>query len=284
MKHCTLIVKTIIMKNWLNHFLNKKSDFTENESLKSHNDQYFFLLGEVKKLSNYIVVENIKYYFEYKKAYLTKLLVVTLFKVAVFVGIIVGGLFTLNYFGIVNVSKAIPKPEQKITIYLPDYDTINQQKLAKTFNVVIFFPPNPKKDWLLYKKAVHNIETHGTSDAQSYVTRNASGEYWGRYQLGSGARKIIKMEKYTWKEFSTNPDLQEAAFLYWVRALKVLMQPEINRYSGTFISGVQMTESGIISMAHNAGDGAARSYLNSGRIPDQVLKFAKLGGYKLNTE
>ena len=272
------------MKKWLNHFLNKKSDFTENEKLKSHNDQYFFLLGEVKKLSNYIVVENIKYYFEYKKAYLAKLLVVTLFKVSLFVGIIIGGLFTLDYFHIVDVSKATPKPEQKITIYLPDYDTVNQQKLAKTFNVVIFFPPNPKKDWLLYKKAVHNIETHGTSDAQSYVIQSASGAYWGRYQLGADARRLIKMEKYTWKEFSSNPDLQEAAFLQWVRLLKVLMQPEINRYGGTFISGVQMTESGIISMAHNVGDGAARGYLNSGRIPDQVLKFAKLGGYKLNTE
>jgi hypothetical protein len=274
----------MFFKKYLNKFLNKKSDFTEDEKLKTLNDQFYFILGEERKLLNFLIKENIKYYFTHKKIYLTKLLFVNTIRVGAIAGIIFGIFFTLNYFNILDISKSKPKIADKITIYLPDYDTVNQKKLEKDFNVVIIFLPDSRKDWKLYKKAVHNIETHGTTDAQSYLTQSPDKLYWGRYQLGAAARKISKAGQYTWSEFSSNPDAQEAAFLEWAKFLKKSMQPEINRYSGQFISGVQMTESGIISIAHNAGDGAAKLYLRNGKIPDNVIKFAKLGGYNLNLE
>ena len=274
------------MKKWLNHFLNKKSEFTNDEKLKSSNDQYFFLLGEVKKLSNHIVVENIKYYFEYKKAYLVRLLAVLVVKLAIFVGIIVGGLFSLDYFGVVNISKAIPKAEKRLTVYLPDNDTSNITKIRKTFDVIIFYPPDPKKGWKMFKQSLHNIETKGTSNAASYSQQN--GQYWGKYQLGTDARKLVGLEKMSWKEFSTNPDLQEGAILTWMRLMRTIMKPDIDRYNGRYMRGFQITESGIIAMAHNCGEGGARVFLssNGNSLPEygNPVLFGKLGGYNLNLE
>ena len=272
-----------MLKKYINKFLNKKSDFTYDDKLRSLNDQFYYLMGEERKLLNHIIKENIKYYFTYKKVYLTKLLTLNLIRLSAIAGIIYGIVFSLNYFNIMNISKAVPKVADKITIYLPDYDTINQKKLDKTFNVVIFFLPDPKKDWKLFKYGVHNIETHGLTNEQSYLARGGpNGEYWGKYQLGPFARKAIGLDKITWEQFSKNPDMQEAAFYDWCKFLKKYMQPEINKYSGKFINGIQMTESGIIMIAHNSS--GAKSHLQSGNIPEPVRKFAKLGGYNLNLE
>jgi len=264
------------MKKFLNRFLNKKSNFTEDDKLKTMNEQFYFLLNEEKKLLNHIIKENISYFFKYKKVYLMKLLLVVMAYLSMTCGIIFAVLFGLDYFNIISVSKATPKVEPKITIYLPDTDTINIRKLSKQFNVDIFFPPDPKKDWKLYKNAISHIESRG-----SYKVR--SGQYWGKYQLGEQARALSGLGKMTFDEFASNPELQEGAFLAWIR----FIQEEANkmklyRYYGRFMDGVQITESGVISLCHNAGVGAAQQYLaRGGGNPPGGLKFLKLGGYDL---
>jgi len=270
------------MKKFLNKFLNNKSDFTNDEKLKSLNEQYFFLLGEAKKLLNHVIEENIRYYIKYKKMYLIKLLAVILTYACLGVGIVFGGLYLFN----LTITKVIPKKAYVLTVYLPDTDTIAQQecdRLKIRYNII--FLPNPKKDWMLYKEAFHNIETKGTSDAQSYLMQSSSGAYWGRYQLGHQALVSVGLGAITWKEFSTNPDMQEGAFLSWMRERKISMQPEIDKYCGTYMRGIEITESGIISMAHNVGDGDAKAFFNSGGrvLPTagNYLPFLKLGGYNL---
>jgi hypothetical protein len=161
-------------------------------------------------------------------------------------------------------------------------------KLSKEFNVVIFFPPDPKKDWKLYKQKIHNIESTGSDSASYYAIstmKDDAGrviEYWGRYQLGPLARKIAGLGNITFDRFASNPEMQEGAFLEWIKFIKILMQPEVIKYSGKFYDGVQITESGIISMTHNAGDAATRAYLSRGSNPPGGVKFLKIGGYNLN--
>jgi hypothetical protein len=278
------------MKKFITRFLNKKTDFAKDEELSSLNDQFFYYLSEVERILNFIIRKNINYFFKHKKLYLSKLLIIGILYLGLFGGIITGGLFVLDYFNIIHISKAIPKIEEKITIYLPDTDVANIAKLCKQFNVVIFFIPDPKKDWKMYKQSIHNIESAG-SDSASYhcfsTMKDDKGniiEYWGRYQLGPFARKIAGLGNITFERFSSNPEMQEGAFLEWIRFIKRLMKPEIVKYSGKFIDGVQITESGIISMTHNAGDGATRAYLARGNNPPGGLKFLKIGGYNLNLE
>lgn len=276
------------MKKFLTRFLNKKSDFTKDEELRSMNEQFYYILGEEKRMLNHIVKANIFYFFKYKKLYLAKLLLISLIYIGVFGGIVVGGLFTLDYFNVIHITKAVPKVAEKLTIYLPDSDVSSIAKLSKQFNVVIFFPPDPKKDWQLYKHKVHLIESNG-SDSASYhafsTMKDENGnvvEYWGRYQLGPLARKIAGLGNITWDRFKNNPEMQEGAFLEWIKFIKNMMQPEILKYSGKFYDGVQITESGIISMTHNAGAENTRAYLARGQNPPGGTKFLKIGGYNLS--
>ncbi len=277
------------MKKFLNRFLNKKSNFTEDDKLKSMNEQFYYLLTEEKRLLNHIVKANILYFFKYKKLYLAKLVLIAILYMGIFGGVITGGLFTLDYFNVISISKAVPKVSEKLTVYLPDTDAAAIAKLSKDFNVVIFFPPDPKKDWKMYKHKIHMIESKGSDSAsyRAFSTMTIDGktvEYWGRYQLGPLARKIAGLGNITWERFKNNPEMQEGAFLEWIKFIKNLMQPEILKYSGRFYDGVQITESGIISMTHNAGAENTKAYLARGNNPPGGTKFLKIGGYNLNLE
>ena len=271
-----------MIKKYIMRFLNKKSDFERNAELATLNDQYFYLLAEVKKLLNHVIYENVKYYFRYKKLYLAKLFVIFSLIIMGMATMILGGVYIYN-----DITKDFPKKEKFVfSVYIPDTDTLSQQ-YAKShgYSYAIIFLPDPRKDWSVYKKAMHNIETHGTSDSASYHMRSVSGIHWGRYQLGPLARQIGGCKpNITFEEFTSNPELQEGAFLAWIRFIKDQMQPDINKYSGRFMSGVQITESGIISMAHNAGIEATRNFLNNGTNPPGGLTFLKLGGYNLQLD
>jgi hypothetical protein len=277
------------MKKVLNKFLNKKSDFIEDPQLSALNEQFFYAWEKIHILLNFILPLNIKYFLRFKKLYLAKLLLVITIYFGLFCGVIGAGLFTLDYFNVISISKAIPKVAEKVTIYLPDSDVASIAKLSKQFNVVIFFPPDPNKDWKLYKHKVHMIESN-VSDSASYhafSTMSVDGkvvEYWGKYQLGPLARKIAGLGNITFERFASNPEMQEGAFLEWIKFIKTTMQPDILKYSGKFYDGVQITESGIISMAHNAGAENTRAYLARGNKPPGGVKFLKIGGYNLNFE
>lgn len=261
-------------------FLNRKSDFERNVELAALNDQYFYLLGAVKNLLNHVIWENLKYYFHYKKLYLSKLILVISLVTMGVATMILGGVYIYN-----DLTKNVVKKEKYIfSVYIPDTDTLSQQyATAHGYNFKIIFLPDQRKDWKLYKHAVHGIETRGFSDSASYHQRN--GIYWGKYQLGPLARQVAGIKaNISFEEFASNPELQEGAFLAWIRFIKTSIQPEINKYTGRFMCGVQITESGIISMAHNAGIGATQAFLSRGTNPPGGLAFLKLGGYNLQLE
>jgi len=278
------------MKKFLNRFLNKKSNFTEDEELRSMNEEFLYVWDREKRLLNFILPLNIKYFFKFKKLYVVKLFLIITVYFTLFCGLIGTGLFTLDYFNIISISKAVPKVAEKLTIYLPDSDVSSIAKLSKQFNVVIFFLPDPKKDWKLYKHKIHMIESNGPDSASYHAfstMKDDAGrtiEYWGRYQLGPLARKIAGLGNITFARFAANPEMQEGAFLEWVKFIKTMMTPEIIKYSGRFYDGVQITESGIISMAHNSGGANTKAYLVRGTNPPGGVKFLKIGGYNLNLE
>ena len=273
------------MKKRINKFLNKKTDFIENEELRTMNDQFFYLFNEEKKMLNYLIKENIKYFFKYKKLYLVKLFLVAVFYLTATFGSVAIILITLDYFNVINITKGNPIPKVKLTIYLPITDTLHFSELSEQYNVLIFFPYDPQKDWKSYKEDIRQIETKGYSDEASYYAKSPSGLHWGRYQLGPIARRIAGVSGMSYDDFSNNPEIQEGAFLAWIRYLKIEMNDYVKRYSGKYIDGIEITESGIISMAHNVGGPETRKYLDGGGgNPPGPLKFLKVGGYNLNIE
>lgn len=133
-----------------------------------------------------------------------------------------------------------------------------------------------------YKEAIRNIETKGYSDSTSYYAKSPSGNHWGRYQLGKIARTVAGYPNITYEEFSSNPEIQEQSFEKWIEYLRKEMKPYIKKYSGKTINGIALTESGIISMAHNVGGPETRKYLDRGYDPPGPLKFLKLNNYNLD--
>ena len=60
-----------------------------------------------------------------------------------------------------------------------------------------------------------------------------------------------------------NPKLQEKAFVALLSKNKWELKDEIEKYSGSIISGVKVTESGILAAAHLGGAGSVKRFLKS---------------------
>lgn len=292
------------MKKLINKFLNKKSNFSEDAELKVLNEELYYLLGIEKDLLAQVIVRNIKYFYKYKKTYIAKFLLVVLLYFSIGVGVIAGSVFTLNYLNVLRISKGVKeKSYNDIVFNLKDSDTTQIEYCKRNdikYNIIFETESeNPDKNWEEFKIAVRKIETQGLSENESYLAVSGDNkQYWGRYQMGTSARKSVGLQNVTWKEFSQNRNMQEGAFEAWIRLLKTEMQSDINRYTKTktIMNGIQLTESGIIAMAHNVGVGGAKAILRSNGTVKEVklldgsivpiggtpMIFLKLGGYSIN--
>jgi hypothetical protein len=202
-------------------------------------------------------------------------------------GIIGASLYGLDYYNVIDIKAPSPIAAEKLTIYMPESDSTKFNKIISEFKednidvtIMEFFPPDPKKDWKAFKKAISRIESKG-----SYTAKD--GQYWGKYQLGDNARKAAGLSA-SWEQFSKNPDMQEGAFLSWMRLTKKqIVQYNLYKYMGQYIRGYQITESGLLALVHNVGIGGAIQFLKSNgeSIPaGNPIAFIKLGGYNVNLE
>ena len=142
----------------------------------------------------------------------------------------------------------------------------------------VFRIPAVGKDFVGFKEALAFNES-----GRRYNIVNTLG-YLGKYQFGITTLRGLKMNV-SHKEFLQNPELQEEAFKRYVKRNREILAKEIERYSGKYINGIKITESGILAAAHLAGAGAVKKYLHSygsqssvdaygTRIEDYLRKFA----------
>lgn len=115
--------------------------------------------------------------------------------------------------------------------------------------------PFTGKSYIGFKQAI------GLKESQClYKLVNRYG-YMGKYQFGKSALRSVGI--YNHKEFLNNPVLQEKAFKALLAKNKWELRKEISRYSGKTISGVKVTESGILAAAHLSGAGSVKKFLHS---------------------
>ena len=117
------------------------------------------------------------------------------------------------------------------------------------------FFPYLGKNYMGFKEALAFKESRG-----NYFTVNDFG-YLGKYQFGVETLKVIGI--YNAKQFLYNPELQEKAFLANAERNKWILRKDISRFVGKKISGIQITESGILAAAHLAGPGSVKKFLRS---------------------
>lgn len=115
--------------------------------------------------------------------------------------------------------------------------------------------PFTGKFFIGFKEAVGFKESQG-----KYQKINSLG-YLGKYQFGLETLKTIGVNDSL--TFINSPRLQEKAFVALLSKNKWELKEEISKYSGKIISGVKITESGILAAAHLGGAGSVRRFLKT---------------------
>jgi len=120
---------------------------------------------------------------------------------------------------------------------------------------VIDYTPHLGKSFEGFKEALGFKESRG-----NYFTVNTLG-YLGKYQFGAETLKLIGI--YNPNYFLKTPELQEKAFVANAERNKWILRKDIKRFQGKVISGVKISESGILAAAHLAGPGSVKKFLRS---------------------
>lgn len=111
------------------------------------------------------------------------------------------------------------------------------------------------KHFVGFKEAIAFRESRG-----NYDKINSLG-YIGKYQFGAAALKTIGITNNF--KFLRNKELQEKAFVALVQKNKWELRDVIKEFRGQVVSGVRITESGILAAAHLGGAGSVRKFLQS---------------------
>ena len=138
----------------------------------------------------------------------------------------------------------------------------SKEILNYNFDVIKVVAPDPntklpflENSYVAFKEALAFKESRGR-----YNAVNTFG-YLGKFQFGSSTLKTLGI--YNLNLFLNSPELQEKAFLANTKRNKWKLTLEINRFTGSEINGVIVTESGILASAHLAGPGNVKRYLRS---------------------
>jgi len=115
--------------------------------------------------------------------------------------------------------------------------------------------PFTGKFFIGFKEALAFKESQG-----KYFKINSLG-YMGKYQFGLETLKTVGIHDSL--AFLRSPKLQEKAFVALLSKNKWELRDEIEKFSGKVVSGVKITESGILAAAHLGGAGSVKRFLNS---------------------
>lgn len=85
--------------------------------------------------------------------------------------------------------------------------------------------------------------------------------YMGKYQFGKSTLRVLGITDT--ESYLHNPKLQEKSFEALLAINKFILRQEIKKYANQTISGVKITESGILAAAHLGGAGSIQKFLNS---------------------
>jgi hypothetical protein len=112
--------------------------------------------------------------------------------------------------------------------------------------------PYTGKFFIGYKEAIAFKESQG-----KYKKINSLG-YLGKYQFGPTTLKTIGIDDS--RKFLNNPRMQEKAFVALLSQNKSELKDLIDKYDGRVISGILVTESGILAAAHLGGAGSVKKF------------------------
>jgi len=125
--------------------------------------------------------------------------------------------------------------------------------------------------------------------SNNYRKVNTLG-YLGKYQFGRSTLKTLGYGHIPTEEFVNSPKLQEKIMIKNLKFNRKVLKDHIKEYKGKCISGVTITESGLLGAAHLAGAGNVKKFLENGinpsdvygtKLTDYLIKFSN---YELNLD
>ena len=128
-------------------------------------------------------------------------------------------------------------------------------KRIVVFNATMVPPPFLGSSYIGFKEALAFKESQG-----NYSRMNSLG-YLGKYQFGLSTLELMGV--YNANNFLNDPVLQEKVFYTNMARNKWILRKDIQRFVGSYIKGVEITESGMLAAAHLAGAGNVKKYLRS---------------------
>ena len=140
-------------------------------------------------------------------------------------------------------------------------------KSESNTKITYLFPSQNPEDYLRLsvpftgKYFIGFREAIGFKESQGEYHKINSLGYMGKYQFGRETLQSIGISDSA--VFLKSPKLQEKAFVTLLAKNKWALQDEIEKYSGRTISGVKITESGILAAAHLGGAGSVKRFLKS---------------------
>ncbi len=112
--------------------------------------------------------------------------------------------------------------------------------------------PYTGKFFIGYKEAIAFKESQG-----KYKKINSLG-YMGKYQFGKETLETIGIDDCN--QFLNSPKMQEKAFVALLAKNKSELSDVIAKYDGQIVSGILVTESGILAAAHLGGVGSVKKF------------------------
>ena len=112
--------------------------------------------------------------------------------------------------------------------------------------------PYTGKFFIGYKEAIAFKESQG-----KYKKINSLG-YIGKYQFGKETLKTIGIHDSN--RFLNSPRMQEKAFVALLAKNKSELKHIIDKYEGQIVSGIRVTESGILAAAHLGVVGSVKKF------------------------
>ncbi len=140
---------------------------------------------------------------------------------------------------------------------------------------------------LIIKNHNQFLEDLGMRESSgNYKAVNQYG-YLGKYQFGRKTLNALGYDNVSNREFLANASIQEEAMYALLTHNKRILRRQIEKYHGTTVNGIYITESGLLAAAHLAGPGNVRKFFRKGyefkdgngtKMTSYMVKFS---GYRL---
>lgn len=147
------------------------------------------------------------------------------------------------------------KPVAKVVAELPKASEI---KIVEVEKITPELPEIKIKNHSLFLNDLGHRES-----TNNYKAVNQFG-YLGKYQFGRATLNALGYDEVSNREFLANPSIQEEAMYALLLHNKKILRRQIEKYHGTTVNGIYITESGILAAAHLAGPGNVKKFFRKG--------------------